>query len=166
MTSNSNYASLLKMMFHILPYLFVFIQVCVQKKKQDTTCCFICALDCLDLSRMWIEHLLKMLLQSAEYPMMFQRGIIWPVSIIHSSTPWRMLFWPLHLGSEGLTMHVSQVPDQWSFEGWRWLEVRGGKGSLFRARHRPEKRGTGDGPKLLSESAASFEPHQGTFHPS
>lgn len=46
--------------------------------------------------------------------------------------------------------------------GWR----SGGESSLFVARHRPEKKGMGDGAKLLSEAAASFEPHQGTFNPS
>lgn len=53
--------------------------------------------------------------------------------------------------------------------GLCWVEVvggHGGKSSLFVARHRPEKKGMGDGVKLLSEAAASFEPHQGTFNPS
>lgn len=61
-------------------------------------------------------------------------------------------------------MHVSQGPDQWVFDGWRWLEVEGRALCL-----RPDtdlKKGMGDGAKLLSEAVASFEAHQGSFNPS
>lgn len=57
------------------------------------------------------------------YTIMFQREIILAVSII--PTPWNLLVWPLPLCSAGLTMHVSQGPDHWVFDGWRWLSTGG-----------------------------------------
>lgn len=63
---------------------------------------------------------------------MFQREIILAVSVIKlCSTPWCLLVQPPALHSEGLTTHVSQGPDQWVFDGWRWLLVEGRRGGLF-----------------------------------